>query len=118
MQLSLQDPRGTPPAMPGNSSLQDETPAGDDIEPTVDPRFPIFYTFSFSILFNIDKEEGDELVQGLDHLQIGVFVPTLLLVLLPKVIVTPTPTAKVLSSVAKTTAEISIQEQRKLLIVA
>ena len=74
-------------------------------------------SFSFLILFNIDKEEGDELVQGLDHLQIGVFVPTLLLVLLPKVIVTPTPTAKVLSSVAKTTAGISIQEHIKWLIV-
>ena len=77
--------------MPGNSSH-----AGDDIEPTVDPRFDIFYSFSFLILFNIEKEEGDVLVKGLDHLQIGVFVPTLLLVLLPKVIVTPTPTAKVL----------------------
>jgi hypothetical protein len=75
-------------------------------------------SFSFLILFNIDKEEGDVRVQGLDYLQIGIFVPTLLLVMLPKVIVTLTPTAKVLSSVAKTTAEISIQEQRKVLIVA
>jgi len=40
-QLSLQDPRGKHPAMAetfGNSSVQDDTHAGDDINPSVDPR--------------------------------------------------------------------------------
>ena len=57
------------------------------------------------------------LVQGPEHPQIGVFVRPLLLVLLPKVIVTLIRTAKVPSSVAKTTAEISIQGQKNWLIV-
>eukprot|EP00091_Calanus_sinicus_P005802 TRINITY_DN16304_c0_g1_i1.p1 TRINITY_DN16304_c0_g1~~TRINITY_DN16304_c0_g1_i1.p1 ORF type:complete len:153 (-),score=25.90 TRINITY_DN16304_c0_g1_i1:79-537(-) len=94
--VQFQLSRGIAPKLPvtfGNSSVHNDTHSGDEIEPSVDLRL----------------RGRDVLVQGLDHLQIGVFVQPLLHVHLPRVIVTLILTAKVPLNVAKITAKISIQ---------